>query len=97
MKTEPSFSPNSIGHAISGFFERFHVVIYTVIVIGGITVVVYLLYLTILAAIDVPINTAVPKSSFDHDTIDKLESLSEKSGGGEALKLPNTRTNPFVD
>lgn len=97
MKTEPSFSPHSIGRTVSRFFERFHIVLFVVIVVGGIAVVIYLLYLTTLSAIDVPATTAVPSSSFDQDTIDKLESLSEKSGGGEPLDLPSTRTNPFID
>ena len=98
MKTEPNFSPHSIGRSISRFLERFHIVLYTVIAVGGISVVVYLLYLTIIDATDVPTTNSVPSSSFDRDTIDKLESLNAKSGGGKPLDLPaNTRTNPFID
>lgn len=97
MKIEQNISSNNVGSLLSRFLQRFHVVLYTVIAIGGLAVVVFMLYQTTLVALDVPDSDKDVTSSFDQATIDELESLSNKSSQAKPLDLPeNVRINPFI-
>jgi hypothetical protein len=98
MKIEQAVSPNNIRGLLGRLLGRFHVIIYTVIAIGGIAVVIFILYQTASWALTVPSPDNATTSSFDQSTINKLESLSEKSSDSKPLQLPkNERTNPFIE
>lgn len=98
MKIEQTVSPNNVGKLFGRLLGRFHIVIYTIVAIGGLAVVVFLLYQTAFSALTVPEPDTTAAPSFDQQTINKLQSLSEKSANSKPLQLPeNERTNPFVE
>lgn len=77
---------------------RYHVVIFFVVALGGLSVFIYLLYGTIAPNIVRPEPQSVTSQPFDRATIDRLESLNQKSGDGRPLNFPdNQRINPFSE
>ncbi len=98
MNIDLNLSFNDMKVGLARFLARFHVLLYTILVIGGLAAVMFFVYQVMLQATDIrPIDTQ-SSSAFDQNTIDKLQSLNEKSGGGKPLELPsNQRINPFVD
>lgn len=81
------------------FFKRYHVLIFILVVLGGLVVAVLLLNNVIAksgASTDyVP---AATNTTFDQATIDKIKALrSGTESGGDDLHLGDGRTNPFVE
>lgn len=98
MKAELNLTPSELKRGASRFILRFHVILYTVIVVGGLSTVIFFVYQTVAQSTDTPSNPAVATTNFDQDTIKELKDLSQKSGGGSKLSFPtNQRINPFVD
>ncbi|HTK39897.1 MAG TPA: hypothetical protein VL362_03455 [Patescibacteria group bacterium] len=98
MKNDAGLSLGSIKNQLGHFLARYHVVLYTVIVVGGMAAAIFFVYQVIVQATSVSPTTSTSAPAFDQGTINKLESLNEKSGGGTPLELPNNqRINPFVN
>lgn len=88
----------SIRKAISHFLGRFHVVIFVVIVLGGLSLAVLRLNNVLASSTDSGDYT--PKSSnseFDKATIDRIKKLKTRDEAGAGLDLSKGRTNPFVE
>ena len=88
-------SPTQIIHAFSHFMHRYHVIVFSIFVLGGLSVATFLLYRAATSATSP--SSQFSTSSFDKTTINKI---SELRGAGDAptpLKLPTGRTNPFQD
>ena len=81
------------------FFGRYHVVTFTIVIIGGLAVTTYLLNVVVTSASEATatgVETTVP--GFDESTIERVNNLSESSGEGKTLDFPqNKRTNPFTE
>lgn len=91
MKTDINLK--QIPAAISRALHRFHVVIFTLIVLGGLSIATYILYAAI---------TSTPASEqttetvgFDKSTIDDINSLRGAGEASKPLVKPAGRTNPF--
>lgn len=98
MKAELDIAPSDIKIALSGFLTRFHVTIYTVLIVGGISIVIFFMYQTIIQSIYPSTTASTTVTNFDMDTIEKLEALSKKSGGDSTISFPsNQRINPFAE
>lgn len=82
---------------ISAFFYRFHTVTFTVIAGGCLVVAVYLLS-NILTNASTPDDYAPPSTdtSFDTETIEKVEKLRPLTNSPVAPELPSGRTSPFT-
>lgn len=88
----------SLKKTITNFFVRYHVVIFSVIVIGGLSVVVLILNSIITSASDT--SNYVPAGSsatFDEATIKRVNELKARSETGGNLTFPEGRINPFVE
>ncbi len=96
MKKTKAPSTTNVKHSLSKVLYRYHVVLFVVIVIGGMAVVVFLLNQTIQAATDT--SQIIPQGveSFDQETIDRLNDLTTSSQITD-IKFPQGRINPFSE
>lgn len=94
MDINLNLSLPAIKKAIVAFLHRFHVVIFTVIILGGLTVVIFLLNnIVVLSSQSNGYTPDTNNSTFDKATIQKIEELKNRT------QTPPTsgRTNPFVE
>lgn len=93
-----SASTDQILRKLYKFTHRYHLVIFVVLVIGGMIIVMFMLNNTIQSSTDTNhIDETPVQTGFDQETIEKLESLKMNSGASEPLKFPSGRINPFVE
>lgn len=91
-------SLTSLKKLLGRFLGRFHVVIFVVIVLGGLSVVILLLHSIISASNDPSGYTPSGiSSSFDNATIERVEQLKTRTEESGELNLPPGRNNPFVE
>ena len=80
-------------NGISRFLHRYHVVLFALVVLGGLAIATFMLYTAATSASE---TTQLPStSSFDKSTIDKIQNLRSSDESGKPLELPAGRTNPF--
>ncbi|PID31294.1 hypothetical protein CR983_01960 [Candidatus Saccharibacteria bacterium] len=92
-------SLSAITGQLSRFFARFHVILFTLFIIGGSAAAIfeinYILQQSSIIEDDPTLNTA---KGFDTATIEKLEKLETNVGNGKPIRLPsNQRIDPFVE
>lgn len=94
-----NITTNSIKTGISSFFKRYHVLIFTLFVLGGLMTAVLLLNSVITkSGTSSDYTPTASNTTFDQTTIDKIKSLrSGAESGSDDLKLNEGRTNPFVE
>ncbi|HJP80868.1 MAG TPA: hypothetical protein VJ841_00525 [Candidatus Saccharimonadales bacterium] len=92
-----NLSLNSIKHSVVYTLHRFHVILFVIIVIGGLAAVVFALN-TILVVSSTPDGYASSSNNdtFDSQTIDRIKTLRQPGEGGQPLDLSG-RSNPFVE
>ena len=90
MKTDLSLQ--QFVQAFSRFTHRYHVVIFTIFVLGGLSVATYMLYN---ATTTTSSSTGNATMNFDQDTIDRIKQLRSAEEKVAPLTLPSGRTNPF--
>ncbi len=80
------------------FIHRYHVVVFVILVIGGMIIVMFMLNNTIQSSTDADlIDVGQPQAKFDQETIKQLESLKMDSDNTDDLRFPSGRINPFVE
>ncbi len=87
------FTPRQIAKIFSRTFHRYHVMIFVLTVLGGLSVATLLLYQTILQTNEVDPN--VINQQFDEETIEKIKSFKKADENTGEYQLPPGRTNPF--
>jgi hypothetical protein len=88
----------SIRKSIAHFVGRYHVVLFVVVVLGGLSLVILRLNNVIVSSSES--DGYAPKSSnanFDQATIDRIKQLKTRDEAGAQLDLSKGRTNPFVE
>lgn len=91
---EMNLSTQAIKKSIVTFLHRFHIVIFVVLVLGGLAVVVLLLNnIVVMSGQKNGYTPDTNNAGFDQSTIQKIEDLQNRS------QTPPTsgRTNPFVE
>lgn len=79
--------------SISWFLHRFHVIIFVLFVVGGLSIATLLLNLVIT---NNTLNVDPPtQDSFDTATIERLRDLQGANQDDSNFKLPDGRTSPF--
>lgn len=87
-----SLNLSQLTHAISIFLHRFHVTLFVVFVVGGLSLVTLFLNQAITKQDS---NISAPSQEpFDKTTMDKISNLRASSDRSD-LQLPNGRINPF--
>lgn len=90
MKSD--MSTQQMIRSYSNFMHRYHVVIFTIVIIGGLSVATYLMYN---ATTPDSSTTNTTTSGFDQVTIDRIKNLHSADDTQEPLRMPAGRTNPF--
>ncbi len=93
MKNEISFNPQQIAHSLSQFMYRYHVIIFFLVVVGGLSAATFVLYQTVISSQSGESTTT--NTTFDTETIEKIKGLRSASDASTPLVLPAGRTNPF--
>lgn len=91
-----NISLNDLPKQLSRFFHRYHVVTFSLIVLGGMAVAVFLLN-NILQASAQPDEGTTTSAAFDKATIDRIDKLKTRSDSPEPMSFPTGRVNPFVE
>ncbi len=95
MKTDITFNPQKIGYVLSQFIHRYHVIVFVLIVIGGLSAATFTLYQTVVDSQSA--GTPASGTAFDKKTIEKIKGLRGASDASTPLTLPSGRTNPFEE
>lgn len=93
-----SLSLGPIKKAFTHFLRRFHVVLFVTVIFGCLALAILLLYTIILTsseAKDYTPNTI--NTSFDEDTLKRVEELKTRDETGSEPTFPSGRINPFVE
>ncbi|HEY5695666.1 MAG TPA: hypothetical protein VIQ80_02420 [Candidatus Saccharimonadales bacterium] len=92
-----NLSMQSIKKAVIGSLHRFHIVMFVVIVLGGLAMVILLLNnVAVRSSQSDGYTPDTNNTSFDQATIKRIQDL--KSTGQSSGQLPTgVRTNPFVE
>lgn len=85
--------------AITAFLHRYHVVLFAVVILGGLVFMVLSLNNIIITSSETsadytPTGTTF---SFDEKTIERIDSLKSRDQAANSLNLSNGRSNPFVE
>ncbi|PID33492.1 hypothetical protein CR969_00425 [Candidatus Saccharibacteria bacterium] len=91
MKNSPSL--DRIPAIIGSFIKRYHLVIYSLTVVVGVSIAIWLLYG--LVGVSTQTDHPLPKRvQFDKETIEKIESFTTPDKNTK-FTLPSGRVNPF--
>lgn len=95
-------STASLKSAFSHFLTRYHMIIFTVVVLGGLVVCMFLINAIIAQTGGENsanlISTGATSASFDQQTIDRIKQLHTADDTTKSnLDLSSGRVNPFVD
>lgn len=93
-----AISPTAIKKSFFALLQRFHVTTFVIVVLGGLAVVVLLLNDTIITSSEP--NDYTPKTTittFDQNTIKRIEELKTRDQNPDISTPPGVRTNPFVE
>lgn len=91
-----SLSINSFGPWLSNIVRRYHVIIFTLTIVVGISVAVFFLNNLISRPSEVNEAPAV-NSSFDKETIDRIQNLVSPGQQSTELYFGPGRSNPFAE
>ena len=93
MKQDLSLT--TITHGFSRFLHRYHVVLFTLVVVGGLSAATLVLYRELTAgSSDQTTSTA---TGFDTATMKKIDTLRGPDDPAPPLTKPAGRTNPFQE
>lgn len=91
-------SLDAIKRPLISFLKRFHLIIFVILVFGGLSVCVFVLYSIFQSSGDTTgYQSSASTSSFDDQTIEKLNQLKDASSGNITDPPDTGRTNPFVE
>lgn len=88
-----SLTPQQLIASVAQFLHRFHVIIFTLVVVGALSVATFML-----STVTTKQDQAMPapeQTTFDKSTMDKVRSLRKSSESSQTLTLPSGRTDPF--
>jgi hypothetical protein len=98
MDANLSLSLSSIKKAVFTFLNRFHILLFVFIVVGGAAIVVFRLNGIIISSSESNGYTSdAGNATFDQATIDRIEELKTRNQTNGQLDLSKGRTNPFVE
>ena len=92
MKSDLSLQ--QISHSLVHFLHRYHVLIFTFFVLGGLSAATFMLYRV---TTDAQSTNSTTQSSFDQKTIDRIDKLHSANDVPTPINLPAGRTNPFQE
>lgn len=97
MNMNLNLSLDSIKKMFSTFLHRFHVIIFVVIVLGGVAISIFILNNIVILSTDTSEYTPSTTATFDQETIERVKNLKTSDQSGDELDLSKGRVNPFVE
>lgn len=97
MKMNINLSLDSIKKVFSTFLHRFHVIIFVIIVLGGVAASIFVLNNIVILSTDTSEYTPSTSATFDQETIERVKNLKTSDQSGDELDLSKGRVNPFVE
>lgn len=94
MKPSISEQLEPIVKPLSKFLWRFHVILYSVVVIGGVAIAIFLLSGLLAISTETPQNSS---TSFDKKTMKSIENFHSSTSTKDSFALPTGRSNPFAE
>jgi len=89
---------NNLPKSLSYTFHRFHILIFVIVVLGALTVAVYLLNQILVKSDQANGYTAqTSNTTFDTATIKRITELHTMDDPSTPIDLPVGRINPFVE
>jgi ABC-type bacteriocin/lantibiotic exporter with double-glycine peptidase domain len=94
-----NLSLTSVKKGIIAFLHRFHIILFVVVVLGGLAIAILMLNNVIVkSATSDGYTSQTNNASFDQPTIKRIEDLKTRDqAGSDQLDLSKGRTNPFVE
>lgn len=95
-----NISLQSIKTYVSWVLNRFHIIIFILVALGGLIAIIFILNNILIASSTYTSeNNTQPSSLFDQKTIDKINELRTNNGIVAPFSLSNNRgrINPFVE
>ena len=92
-----SISISQISDGMVDFIRRFHLLIYTLTVVIGVAVAVFQLNGLITEQSPAGNGGDTAASSFDKETIDRINKFNTANSDQDTFSLPSGRINPLVD
>ncbi|QQS22008.1 hypothetical protein IPM09_00410 [Candidatus Saccharibacteria bacterium] len=89
-----SISISQIGALLTHFLHRFHVLVFVLTVVGGLSVATFMLNQTLSSNTDIPNSQST--AVFDQKTMERVKKLSKTTSEAKPLEVPAGRTNPFT-
>lgn len=95
MKQSPSVS--QLGSILLTFLKRYHIVIFSLTIVIGVSVSMLMLneLLSRSSDPDASSTTTTTTTTFDQDTIEKIKKFRSSDSEDNNFSLPPGRTNPF--
>lgn len=88
----------NIKKAVVNFLHRFHVMVFVVVVLGGMIAATLVLNSIISKSTESADYSPPVNASFDQKTIERVKELKTRNESNDSgLDLPSGRTNPFVE
>ena len=82
---------------VSSFLHRFHVMLFVIVMLGGLATLIFFLNTVLANATDTTKTPLSSQESFDQATIQRIEELNTNSDNTADIKFPSGRINPFVE
>lgn len=95
MKSDISLNPRQITKAFSSFMYRYHILVFSLLVLGGLSAATYILYQSVVSS--QAAETTQSQTRFDNETIEKIKNLRDTSDASVPLQRPAGRSNPFQE
>ena len=80
---------------VASFLQRYHLVIFVLVVAGSLALAIFSLHRVVNVNADSEI--VAPQSSFDTETMERIENLQTRENASGELDLPDGRTNPLYE
>jgi hypothetical protein len=97
-KVNLNLSPDAIKKSILAFLHRFHIVLFVIVVLGGLAVVIFLLNnVVVTSGQDNGYTPDINNTSFDQSTIQKIQNLKTADQSDPTISNNGARINPFVE
>lgn len=94
MKNSPDVS--QLGAVLSRFFHRYHVILFSLTVVVGVSAALLLLN-GLITASNASDDSVIQQQQFDKATIKKIEGFGSRTTTSKELQFPDGRTSPFVE
>ena len=80
--------------SLSKFLWRFHVMLYSIIVIGGVAISIFLVSGLLAIPTEEP---QIASISFDKETMKAIKDFRPSTSANDSFSLPAGRSNPFAE